>query len=74
MAFPSWRNQPQRAAGTIEMKDGKCTLWVKLRNTNHIISGWYSVDGKTWRKYPWGYDMQGFWKIHCALTPYASQS
>ncbi len=44
----------------VESVGGKTTLWVKLCNTNHIISGWYSVDGKNWRKYPWGYDMQGF--------------
>lgn len=44
----------------IEEKDGKYTLWVKIRNTHNIISGWYSVDGETWRKYPWGFDMQGF--------------
>lgn len=40
--------------------DGKCTVWVKLRNAKNIISGWYSIDGTIWRKYPWGYDMQGF--------------
>lgn len=44
----------------VETVDGKTTLWVKLRYTDHIISGWYSADGQTWRKYPWGYDMQGF--------------
>lgn len=40
--------------------DGTFKLWVKLRNTRHIISGWYSLDGQQWHKYPWGYDMQGF--------------
>lgn len=44
----------------IESINGKYTVWIKLRNSNHIISGWYSTDGATWRKYPWGYDMQGF--------------
>jgi beta-xylosidase len=39
---------------------GKTVVWVKIRNTNHIISGWYSPDGKAWHKYPWGYDMSGF--------------
>lgn len=44
----------------IAFKDGKCKLWVKIRNTEHIISGWYSQDGQTWHKYPWAFDMQGY--------------
>lgn len=44
----------------IEANDGKYTLWIKIRNTEHLISGWYSADGQTWRKYPWGFDMQGY--------------
>jgi beta-xylosidase len=42
------------------MKDGVCKLWVRLRYTEHIINGWYSEDGQTWHKYPWGFDMQGY--------------
>lgn len=42
------------------MKNGKSKLWVKIRNTEHLISGWYSEDGKTWYKYPWGFDTQGY--------------
>ena len=44
----------------VEATDGKYKLWVKIRNTENLISGWYSADGQTWRKYPWGFDMQGF--------------
>lgn len=44
----------------ITVNDGKCRLWVRLRNYDNIISGWYSTDGKTWHKYPWGFDMQGY--------------
>ncbi|NDV81263.1 family 43 glycosylhydrolase [Bacteroides sp. 51] len=44
----------------IELANGKYTLWVKIRNTENLISGWYSADGQTWRKYPWGFDMQGY--------------
>lgn len=44
----------------ITVNDGKCRLWVRLRNYDNIISGWYSIDGKTWHKYPWGFDMQGY--------------
>ncbi|MBQ8520882.1 MAG: family 43 glycosylhydrolase, partial [Bacteroides sp.] len=44
----------------IAMKDGACKLWVKLRYTEHIVNGWYSTDGQTWHKYPWGFDMQGY--------------
>lgn len=51
------RNQPKVE---IKFKDGKCRLWIRLQNVNNIISGWYSSDGKTWHKYPWGFDMQGY--------------
>lgn len=40
--------------------DGKCRLHLRLRNTENIISGWYSTDGKEWHHYPWAFDMQGF--------------
>ena len=44
----------------ISMKNGACKVWIRLRNTDNIISGWYSTDGKNWNKYPWGFDVQGF--------------
>lgn len=54
----------------IRMENGTCKLWVRLRNTDNIISGWYSTDGETWHKYPWGFDMQGF--HHNTLGGYLS--
>lgn len=41
-------------------KDGKRRLHLRLRNTDNIISGWYSADGREWHHYPWAFDMQGF--------------
>lgn len=44
----------------VEMKEGVCRLWLRLRNVDNILSGWYSTDGVTWHKYAWGFDMQGY--------------
>lgn len=41
-------------------EDGKCRLHLRLRNTDNIVNGWYSTDGKEWHHYPWAFDMQGF--------------
>lgn len=41
-------------------EDGKCRLHIRLRNTDNIINGWYSVDGRQWHHYPWAFDMQGY--------------
>lgn len=41
-------------------EDGKCRLQIRLRNSDNIINGWYSVDGEHWHHYPWAFDMQGY--------------
>ncbi|MBK1879309.1 family 43 glycosylhydrolase [Pelagicoccus mobilis] len=32
--------------------DGK--VWLKVRNNNHDVDFFYSSDGTTWKKHPWG--------------------
>lgn len=38
-------------------KQGK--LWLKMRNDEHVLSAWYSADGKEWHKYPWAFEISG---------------
>lgn len=35
-------------------------LWLRLRNDNHIVTGEYSTDGKTWHRETWGMDISGY--------------
>jgi beta-xylosidase len=35
-------------------------LWLKLRLENHIVTGYFSYDGKAWKKEPWGMDVSGY--------------
>lgn len=35
-------------------------IWLRLKNDHHIVSGTYSLDGKTWLKDDWGMEISGF--------------
>ena len=35
-------------------------LWLRLRNDNHVVTGAYSYDGKTWKRETWGMDCSGY--------------
>ena len=35
-------------------------LWLRLRNDNHVVTGFWSEDGKTWNKEDWGLEVSGF--------------
>jgi xylan 1,4-beta-xylosidase len=35
-------------------------LWLKIRNINHIITGYYSYNGIDWEKEIWGMDISGY--------------
>ena len=35
-------------------------LWFRLRNDQHIVSAWYSFDGKQWTKIPKACDTSGY--------------
>lgn len=39
---------------------GGSHLWLRLRNDNHIVTGEYSTDGKTWYREEWGMDISGY--------------
>lgn len=40
--------------------NGQQTVWLKIRNINHIITGYYSYDGINWEKEIWGMDISGY--------------
>jgi len=35
-------------------------LWLKIRNINHIVTGYYSYNGIDWEKEIWGMDISGY--------------
>jgi beta-xylosidase len=35
-------------------------LWLKIRNDNHIVTGYYSYNGIDWNKEIWGMDISGY--------------
>lgn len=40
--------------------DAKGPLWLRLRCEHNIVSGYYSTDGKTWKKESFGMEMSGY--------------
>ena len=47
----------QHASGT---KYATNHIWLRLRNDNHVVTGYYSYDGKAWQKETWGMDCSGY--------------
>lgn len=41
-------------------KDGRRTLWLRLRNDHHVVTGYYSEDGLNWTKEQWGMEVSGY--------------
>ncbi len=35
-------------------------MWLRLRNDQHIVTGEYSYDGRTWQRETWGMDISGY--------------
>lgn len=35
-------------------------LWLRLRNDAHVVTAWWSTDGKTWNRETWGQEISGF--------------
>ena len=35
-------------------------LWLKLRNEDHVVTGYYSYDGKKWMKETFGMEISGY--------------
>jgi beta-xylosidase len=38
----------------------KTRLWLKIRNSNNIMTAYYSEDGKAWKKEGWARDISGY--------------
>ncbi len=41
-------------------QNGKDHLWLKIRNKNQIVTGFYSYDGINWKQEPWSRDISGY--------------
>lgn len=41
-------------------QSGKNQLWLKIRNNNNIVTGFYSYDGINWKQEPWSRDISGY--------------
>ena len=35
-------------------------LWLRLRNDEHVVTAYWSNDGKTWQRETWGQEISGF--------------
>lgn len=35
-------------------------IWLRIRNDNQVITGYYSLDGENWVKEEWGMEISGF--------------
>jgi len=35
-------------------------LWLRLKNDKHVVTGSYSLDGKTWKRDDWGMEVSGY--------------
>ncbi len=49
--------------GTIKSKNpqnGEKSIWLKIRNDNSIVTGYYSYDGINWMKEDWGMEISGY--------------
>ncbi len=53
----SWRKGDLK--GRHEHK-GKNQLWLKVRNIDNIVTGYYSYDGTQWEKEPYSRDISGY--------------
>ena len=53
-----YRKGEERGSGN--HKQPVTSLWLRLRNDCHIITGAYSYDGVTWNRETWGMDISGY--------------
>jgi beta-xylosidase len=53
-----WRKGGVKGTWNHEGCAGK--LWMKIRIVEHIVTGYYSYDGKVWEKEIWGMDISGY--------------
>lgn len=53
----SWRRAEERGRRMVE---GPTTIWLRLRNEDQILTGYYSEDGHHWQKQSWAYEVSGY--------------
>lgn len=53
------RGQVSRAVSKCSEACQTGRLWLRMRSDHDVLSAWYSADGKTWHKFPWGFEVSG---------------
>lgn len=53
-----WRKGDVR--GTWDHTESGREIWLRIRNIDHIVTGYYSYDGINWTKERWGIDISGY--------------
>ncbi len=53
----SWRKGAIKGK---HVQNGNNHLWLKIRNNNNIVTGFYSYDGIHWKQEPWSRDISGY--------------
>ena len=53
------RGQVSRAASKCPEANREGCMWLRMRNDANVLTAWYSADGRTWHKFPWGFDVSG---------------
>lgn len=53
------RGQVSRAVSKCSEACRTGRLWLRMRSDHDVLSAWYSADGKTWYKFPWGFEVSG---------------
>lgn len=49
---------------------GKTPTWIKLRNIDNVVTGYYSYDGVNWEQESWGMEISGY--NHNTLSDFQS--
>ena len=49
----------RNAANGVGKADGR-HLWLRLRNDAHVVTAYWSLDGKAWNRETWGQEISGF--------------
>ncbi|MCI6551302.1 MAG: family 43 glycosylhydrolase [Prevotella sp.] len=64
------RYRYRRDAASRRGPSGGERLWLRLVNTDQVVTAWYSTDGKQWRPEQWGQEISGY--NHNALYDFQS--
>lgn len=53
------RGQVGKGVSKLPQANSEGKMWLRMRSDHDVLSAWYSADGKTWRKFVWGFEVSG---------------